>query len=753
MNGRAMAVALAVLLAGLGPARSAAAAPHDPLIPPGAGRLVTAPTQVSGSPGSDALNSVSCVSATRCVAVGDSAIEVVSGRTLALAEAWNGLDWQVMNAPAVDGSLASVSCVTASACMAVGGSLTELWNGRNWRVLRTAVPGLTSVSCVSVSWCMAVGNTAVTFNHFPRPVAQVWNGTEWRAVAAGNGTELGSVSCVSESDCLAVGDHIFRPTNVRNYAISWNGKRWRVLPLAPSYNKDNQGSLSAVSCVTSTICVVVGTGPLIGYSVTSTVADEWNGREWSALPAPHLLGLVESDFTGLSCLSADHCVLTAVTYQTGKQVQVWNGSTWQVTPIANPRNGGAGFDKLYSISCTAVSACMAVGFFYTYGLGLAYLGSDISALTLAEQWDGGHWRIRRTPSPGDKSTGLSGISCRRPAACVAVGSSISGSDADVDLGESWNGRTWRYQTAPSPGGPVSDLAAVSCPRVSLCIAVGGYDMGATIALAESWNGATWQSMAIPSPGNANDLTAIACTSVSDCIAVGSHQTWRSIAPRPLAEQWNGHNWTLLATPRPPNGNWAQFTGVSCASARDCLAVGGYHDGSLREQPFAEQWNGSTWTVVTVPDTGTAKFTAVDCPDASYCLAVGFHSIQGGTVPVRPLAEAWNGTSWQVERVPSTTGIDTGLYGVSCTTVSWCLAVGGYQAANGHSGPFPLAEEWTGMSWRPVKAPSPSADFSELYSISCLTPAHCLAAGTTATQNTLAELWNGTTWHPLTTKNP
>ncbi len=157
MSGRAMAVALAILLAGLMPAGSATAAPL---------------TQVSGSPGSDALNSVSCVTAKFCVAVGDSAIEVVRGHTLALAEAWNGRDWQIMEAPTAEGSLSGVSCVTASACMAVGGSLAEFWNGQSWRVLRTAVEQLTSVSCVSVSWCMAVGG----INHFGFLALTRWRG-------------------------------------------------------------------------------------------------------------------------------------------------------------------------------------------------------------------------------------------------------------------------------------------------------------------------------------------------------------------------------------------------------------------------------------------------------------------------------------------------------------------------------------------------------------------------------------------------
>ncbi len=52
----------------------------------------------------------------------------------------------------------------------------------------------------------------------------------------------------------------------------------------------------------------------------------------------------------------------------------------------------------------------------------------------------------------------------------------------------------------------------------------------------------------------------------------------------------------------------------------------------------------------------------------------------------------------------------------------------------------MAEEWTGSRWRLVKVPSSSSDFSDLYSISCLRPTRCLAAGAIETQHTLAERW-------------
>ena len=64
------------------------------------------------------LTSVSCVSASNCVAVGSAGSFQVS---TTLAMAWNGTEWSTMSTPN-NGSneLLSVSCVSASSCVAVG---------------------------------------------------------------------------------------------------------------------------------------------------------------------------------------------------------------------------------------------------------------------------------------------------------------------------------------------------------------------------------------------------------------------------------------------------------------------------------------------------------------------------------------------------------------------------------------------------------------------------------------------------------
>jgi hypothetical protein len=127
----------------------------------------------SGARGSQ-LNGVSCTSASECTSIGTYADG--AGRILGLAERWNGQKWAIQATPTPTGGtravLQAVSCVTSTRCTAVGsyfnsiGSqvpLAETWNGSGWTVQPTPIPsgaqhGILLVgSCTTASTCTAVG--------------------------------------------------------------------------------------------------------------------------------------------------------------------------------------------------------------------------------------------------------------------------------------------------------------------------------------------------------------------------------------------------------------------------------------------------------------------------------------------------------------------------------------------------------------------------------------------------------------------
>src|SRR5262245_32156776 len=120
---------------------------------------------------------VTCISTSTCFAVG---FHFNSSDLFGfpLIEEWNGSSWSAVHPPtpnASQGVLNGVTCVSRSRCWAVGtyftgstgasSTLVERWNGKTWSVVPSPNPSsaeestLASVTCVSKAKCWAVGNT------------------------------------------------------------------------------------------------------------------------------------------------------------------------------------------------------------------------------------------------------------------------------------------------------------------------------------------------------------------------------------------------------------------------------------------------------------------------------------------------------------------------------------------------------------------------------------------------------------------
>jgi hypothetical protein len=95
-------------------------------------------------------------------------------------------------------------------------------------------------------------------------------------------------------------------------------------------------------------------------------------------------------------------------------------------------------------------------------------------------------------------------------------------------------------------------------------------------------------------------------------------------------------------------------------------------------------------------------------------------------------------SWTLQSVQATTGMN-GLHSISCTSSTFCVAVGGFEPDNGI-----LIEQWNGTSWSQVS--DPVSVQAGLTSVSCVGPSFCVAVGMQfGTTGALALVWNGSTW--------
>jgi hypothetical protein len=309
-------------------------------------------------------------------------------------------------------------------------------------------------------------------------------------------------------------------------------------------------------------------------------------------------------------------------------------------------------------------------------------------------------------------------------ALVAAGLLIAGS------GPAAVASSARHDAAAVTGG----LSGVSCVSTSNCVAVGGRSGAGT--LAEKWNGTKWSVITTPNPKGATgaDLAGVACTSATNCLAVGRY--FMPGKTLPTAEKWNGTKWSLLTVPAPSGTTNASLDAVACVSATDCQAVGFSMFNTL-----AESWNGTKWSIVSSPSPNPSKpeaLTGLACPSASDCWAVGsyFPTNFSGS-----LTERWNGTKWSLVSTPTSKSGE--LIGDSCFSASACMSVGIGNKL------FAIAQVWKGSAWAATSPKSPSgATTSELNGVSCPAAATCEAAGTYSTSSTspaLAEGWNGKAW--------
>ena len=110
----------------------------------------------------------------------------------------------------------------------------------------------------------------------------------------------------------------------------------------------------------------------------------------------------------------------------------------------------------------------------------------------------------------------------------------------------WDGLKWRTQTAADEFGLLG-FNGVSCASATACTAIGG-------SYGQRWNGRRWilQRIAKPARASGFNLSAVSCSSARHCTAVGSKNMTVSEVSDVLtvAERWNGHTWTLQATPSP-----------------------------------------------------------------------------------------------------------------------------------------------------------------------------------------------------------
>jgi hypothetical protein len=257
-------------------------------------------------------------------------------------------------------------------------------SGATWSVLD-------DVSCTSAAFCMLVGaaGTTRTTSHgrvyLSHANAYRWDGSGLHRIAVpaparATGSELSAVSCINSSNCILLGSYTTPGGRTLPYsALRVNGT-WRV-QLVPIVNGKAHTVLQGVSCVALMDCVAVGEADTPGHIA---FAEEYLHGKWTMLRA---VASPLSALISVSCPAQSSCVAAG---QVGNRslIEAWNGTRWTLQHV--PVTGKPlTVDALFHVSCVTPKLCTAVGYRHNPAIRFAYQ-------TLALGWNGSSWAIQKT---------------------------------------------------------------------------------------------------------------------------------------------------------------------------------------------------------------------------------------------------------------------------------------------------------------------------------------------------------------------
>jgi photosystem II stability/assembly factor-like uncharacterized protein len=201
------------------------------------------------------------------------------------------------------------------------------------------------------------------------------------------------------------------------------------------------------------------------------------------------------------------------------------------------------------------------------------------------------------------------------------------------------GTTWSNGMGPAyfPG-----LEHVSCASTRDCVAVGSND----VVDYTTDGGSSWSvDDRVPEKQSSTDsFIGVSCASTRDCVAVGRQILAVGSDPFAIYATDGGRSWSVGTLPAHNSAEFypPELNDVSCASTRDCVAVGG--GGAAYTNDGGSSWSYSIGTVLS-----TLEFIAVSCPSTRDCVALGENDQGGGSPSVAYTTDG--GYSWRVVPTP------------------------------------------------------------------------------------------------------
>jgi hypothetical protein len=566
----------------------------------------------------------------------------------------------------------------------------------------------------------------------------------------GESAEVSSVSCSSAGNCSAAGNYFDGGGNIRVFVVSQVKGMWGKAIEVPD---PAAAPLGGGAVATSVSCSSAGNCSAAGYYSDGSghdqafVVDQVNGKWREMIEVPGTAALNaggNAAVTSVSCSSAGNC--SAAGFYSGRSDAVQSyrqafvvsevGGTWGQAievPGTAALNVGGGAEAS-SVSCSRAGDCAAAGY-YTDSSGdrQAFVVSQVS----------GTWG-QAIEVPGtaalntDGNAEVTSVSCSSAGNCAAAGQYLAREGGDLAFVVSQVDGSWG-QAIEVPGiaglnEGANPFTSVSCSAAGNCSAAGG---GFVVSQVSGIWGKALQvpGIAALNYGRVTQASSVSCSSMGNCSAGGSYDDGSDPARAFAVSQVNGTWGKAIQVPGTAAlgvGGYALANSVSCSSAGNCGAAGGYTDRSGNEQTFVvSQVNGKWGKAIQAPGTarlnpdGFGAIGAVSCSSAGNCSAVGSFGDSTGYVSVVNLAFVVSQVNGKWGKAIQVHGLND-LTSVSCSSPGNCSAAGTYDVR------AYVVSQVKGRWGKAIEVPGLAAlggaTVATVNSVSCSSPGNCGAAG-------------------------
>lgn len=245
----------------------------------------------------------------------------------------------------------------------------------------------------------------------------------------------------------------------------------------------------------------------------------------------------------------------------------------------------------------------------------------------------------------------------------------------------------------------------------------------------------------------NFLYGIGAFSPADMWTVGYSRNPGQVGVT-LAIRYDGSTWQIVNSPNPAGSVGSYLYAVAHLGPANAIAVGGYQDGpTFEERPLAMRWDGTAWTLLTVPAVPgcTTRTTLYDVA------AVGSATYMAGTCRDTTGADAGfvlsrsAGGAWRVQVAPGDGVLPTPSDLRSITFVPgsgvWAVGTSNNFAQQTSAG---ISIRYAGGAWAPVKVPQVGTS-TQLLAVAGIARNAVWSVGVTATgafAERLSLYWNG-----------